>query len=159
MEIPINQLAFLRNVNTIKARTLDGYQLDLVVRVILPVQNTRTATRIVRLQLNKPPAEALLANNAIVTVQIPITDPSPVIIVPKDAVIPVEGGHIVYIAVEGRAKRQPVKLGAAVTSGFIVRSGLSPGNVVVTRGNEQLSDGNLIEYVAKNGKSVPKADG
>ncbi len=159
VEIPINQLAFLRNVNTIKARTLDGYQLDLVVRVILPVQNTRTATRIVRLQLNKPPAEALLANNAIVTVQIPITDPSPVIIVPKDAVIPVEGGHIVYIAVEGRAKRQPVKLGAAVTSGFIVRSGLSAGNVVVTRGNEQLSDGNLIEYVAKNGKSVPKADG
>ena len=73
--------------------------------------------------------------------------------------IPVEGGHIVYIAVEGRAKRQPVKLGAAVTSGFIVRSGLSAGNVVVIRGNEQLSDGKLIEYFANNGKSVPKADG
>ena len=41
------------------------------------------------------------------------------IIVPKDSVIPVAGGHIVYLAVEGRAVRQPIKLGAAVASGLL----------------------------------------
>ena len=157
VEVPVNQLAFLQDVTTIHARTLDGHQLDLAVRVILPVQNTRTATRIVRFRMDVPPAEAMLANNAVVTVQTPITSPSPVIIVPKDAVIPVAGGHIVYLAIDGRAKRQPIKLGAAVASGFIVRSGLAAGAVVVTRGNEQLSDGKTIEYGGDKGESVTKA--
>ena len=156
--MPVNQLAFLQDVNTIKARTLDGYQLDLALRVILPVQNTRTATRVVRFRMESPPAEAMLANNAVVTVQTPITSPSPVIIVPKDAVIPVSGGHIVYLAVDGRAQRKPIKLGTAVNSGFIVRSGLAAGAVVVTRGNEQLSDGKAIDYGGDKGKSTPEAN-
>ena len=99
-----------------------------------------------RLQINAPPVEVIFANNAIVTVQIPTTGPSPMIIVPKDAVIPVADGHIVYLAVEGRAQRQPIKLGAAVASGFIVNPALVRATVVVTRGNEQLSDGKIIEY-------------
>ena len=155
--MPVNQLAFLKDVNTIKASTLDGYQLDLALRAILPVQNTRTATRVVRFRMVSPPAEAMLANNAVVTVQTPITSPSPVIIVPKDAVIPVSGGHIVYVAVDGRAQRQPIKIGMAVTSGFIVRSGLAAGAVVVTRGNEQLSDGKAIDYGGDKSKSTPEA--
>jgi multidrug efflux pump subunit AcrA (membrane-fusion protein) len=146
VEVPVDQVAFLKDVQTINARTLDGYQLELAVRVILPVQNTRTATRTVRLQINAPPVDLIFANNAIVTVQIPTTGLSPMIVVPKDSVIPVADGHIVYLAVEGRAERQPIKLGAAVASGFIVQSGLSAGDVVVTRGNEQLSDGKIIEY-------------
>ena len=159
IEVPVSQLAFLRDSNTVNAHTLDGFQLDLAVRVILPVQNTRTATRIVRLRMDKQPAEAMLANNAVVTVQIPITGLSPVIIVPKDAVIPVAGGHIVFLAVEGRAKRQSIKLGAAVESGFIVRSGLAEGDVVVTRGNEQLSDGKTIEYGGDKSERVTRAGG
>ena len=146
VEVPVNQVSFLPDVDMIGARTLDGHQLDLAVRVVLPVQNPRTATRTVRLRIDTPPADVIFANNAIVAVQIPTTGPSPMTIVPKDAVIPVADGHIVYLAVEGRAKRQPIKLGAAVTSGFIVQSGLSAGAVVVTRGNEQLSDGKTIEY-------------
>ena len=159
VEVPVNQLAFLQDVTTVGARTLDGYHLDLTVRVILPVQNTRTATRIVRFRMDAQPDEAMLADNAVVTVQTPITSPSPMIIVPKDAVIPVAGGHIVYLAVNGRAKRQPIKLGAAVESGFVVRSGLAAGALVVTRGNEQLSDGKTIEYGGDKGESVTKADG
>ena len=52
-----------------------------------------------------------------------------------------------------------IKLGAAVESGFIVRSGIASGALVVTRGNEQLSDGKTIEYSDDKGESVTKADG
>ena len=61
------------------------------------------------------------------------------------------------MAIDGRARRQPIKLGAAVASGFVVRSGLAAGAVVVTRGNEQLSDGKTIEYGGNKGESVTKA--
>ena len=159
VEVPVNQLKFLQEVRTINAHTLDGYKLDLALRVILPVQNTRTATRIVRFRMDAPPEVAMLANNAVVSVQIPIARPSPVLIVPKDAVIPVSGGHIVYLAIDGRAKRQAIKLGAAVETGFIVRSGLAAGAVVVIRGNEQLSDGKTIEYGGMKSNTVTKAGG
>jgi multidrug efflux pump subunit AcrA (membrane-fusion protein) len=129
------------------------------MRAILPIQNSRTATRVVRFRIKTNPAEAMLANNAAVTVQIPITSPSPVTIVPKDAVIPVAGGHIVYVAVDGRAQRQPIKIGAAVASGFIVRSGLTAGVIVVVRGNENLSDGKAIMFGDDKSKLSSKADG
>jgi membrane fusion protein (multidrug efflux system) len=80
------------------------------------------------------------------------------LVVPKDAVIPVAGGHIVYLADNGRAKRQSIRLGAAVAPGFIVRSGLQDGDIVVTRGNEQLSDGKLIDYPGTDAQQEKKVD-
>ena len=84
------------------------------------------------------------------------------VIVPKDAVLPVTGGHLVYLAEGGQAKRQIIQIGAAVEDGFIVRQGLSPGQKVVVRGNEQLSDGRQIQagktkFVKKNGQAKQKS--
>ena len=72
--------------------------------------------------------------------------------------IPVAGGHIVYLVDNDRAKRQSIRLGAAVAAGFIVRSGLQDGAIVVTRGNEQLSDGKLIDYPGSDAQSEKKVD-
>jgi len=100
----------------------------------------------------------MLANKAVVTVPTPITKPAPVIKVPKEVVSQVSGGHIVYVAVDGRAQRQPIKLGADVNSGFIVSCVRGAGAVVVTRANEQLSDGKAIDYGGDRRKSTPDAD-
>ncbi len=145
LEVPIGQLSYLNEADTITAYTLNEQSLSLIARAILPVQNTRTATRTVRFSLVKTPKGVPLADNAIVKVQLPVTSPWPAIIVPKDAVIPIAGGHIVYVAINGFAKRQSIKLGAAVNAGFIVRSGLEAGAIVVIRGNEQLSGGEALE--------------
>ena len=67
------------------------------------------------------------------------------VIVPKDAVLPVTGGHLVYLAEGDEQSVQIIQIGAAVEDGFIVRQGLSPGQKVVVRGNEQLSDGRQIQ--------------
>jgi hypothetical protein len=158
VEVPVLQLAFLQETTKIQARTLDDYPLTLAPRVVMPVQNTRTATRIVRFDLVTPADASVLAENAVVNVQLPITSPLPVLVVSKDAVIPVAGGHIVYLAENERARRQSIRLGAAVASGFIVRSGLQDGDVVVTRGNEQLSDGRPIDYPEPDAKSEKKVD-
>ena len=158
VEVPVLQLAFLQETTKIQAVTLDNYPLTLAPRVVLPVQNTRTATRIVRFDLVTTADASVLAENAVVNVQLPITSPSPVLVVPKDAVIPVTGGHIVYLAENDRARRQSIQLGAAVTSGFIVRSGLRDGDVVVTRGNEQLNDGRRIYFPGSDAQSEKKVD-
>ena len=81
------------------------------------------------------------------------------VIVPKDAVLPITGGHMVYLVEGERAKRQIIQIGAAVEDGFIVQKGLSPGQKVVVRGNEQLSDGKKIRAGKTNfGKPNKQAE-
>jgi hypothetical protein len=77
--------------------------------------------------------------------QVPTTSPIPLLVVPKDAVLPLAAGHMVYLADGNRARRQIIQIGAAVDDGFIVKKGLTVGQKVIVRGNEQLSDGREIQ--------------
>ena len=161
-EIPGKYISYLENTKTVSAYSLDGNQIDVALRVFLPVQNLRSSTRTVRFSLVGKLPFTLQADNAVVVIQVPTTSPKPMVIVPKDAVLPVTGGHLVYLAEGGRAKRQIIQIGAAVEDGFIVRQGLSPGQKVVVRGNEQLSDGMQIQagkpkFVKKNGQAKQKS--
>ena len=161
-EIPGKYISYLENTKTVSAYSLDGNQIDVALRVFLPVQNLRSSTRTVRFSLVGKLPFTLQADNAVVVIQVPTTSPKPMVIVPKDAVLPVTGGHLVYLAEGGRAKRQIIQIGAAVEDGFIVRQGLSPGQKVVVRGNEQLSDGRQIQagkpkFVKRNGQAKQKS--
>jgi len=60
-------------------------------------------------------------------------------------VIPISGGHIVFIADNGVAVQRRVKLGNAAGDAFVVLDGLSAGEQVITRGNEGLVDGKKIK--------------
>ena len=48
-EIPVSYLPLLEKFKNLRGRGLDGQTVDLSMRVALPVQNTRTATRTIRL--------------------------------------------------------------------------------------------------------------
>lgn len=144
-EIPVSYISSLENAKTVSGRSLGGKQIDLTLRVSLPVQNLRSATRTVRFSFTGELPFILQADNAVIVIQVPTNSPKPMVIVPKDAVLPVTGGHMVYLLEGDRAKRQIIRIGAAVEDGFIVRKGLSPGQKVVVRGNEQLSDGKQIQ--------------
>jgi HlyD family secretion protein len=161
-EIPEKYISYLENTKTVSAYSLDGNQIDVALRVFLPVQNLRSSTRTVRFSLVGKLPFTLQADNAVVVIKVPTTSPKPMVIVPKDAVLPITGGHLVFLAEGGRAKRQIIQIGAAVEDGFIVRQGLSPGQKVVVRGNEQLSDGRQIQagkpkFVKKNGQARQKS--
>lgn len=144
-EIPVIYLGFVEAAKTILGRGLDGSKMEMQLRVSLPVQNLRSATRTMRFLVNGGMPSILQADNAVVVMQVPITSPTPLLVVPKDAVLPLPGGHMVYLADGDRARRQIVQIGAAVDDGFIVKKGLTAGQKVIVRGNEQLSDGKEIQ--------------
>jgi hypothetical protein len=153
-EIPVRYLQFLTKAVSLRARGLEGSLITVEPRVLLPQQDLRTATRTVRLNVVGKMPNAMQANNAVVVLHIPISSPVPQIIVPKDAVLPITGGHLVYTIEGGRAKRKIIQLGSAVTNGFIIESGLAVGEKVVTRGNEQLADGKTVQINGNSGKAV-----
>ena len=144
-EIPVTYLGYIEAAKSISGRGLDGSKLEMQLRVSLPVQNLRSATRTMRFLVNGGIPSILQADNAVVVMQVPTTSPTPLLIVPKDAVLPLTAGHMVYLADGDRARRQIIQIGAAVDDGFIVKKGLTAGQKVIVRGNEQLSDGKEIQ--------------
>jgi len=158
-EIPVTYLGFIENTKTITGRGLDGSAVDMQLRVSLPVQNLRTATRTMRFSVIGSMPPILQADNAVVVMQVPTTSPKPLVVVPKDAVLPVAAGHIVYLVDGDRARRQIIQIGAAVDDGFIVKNGLTAGQKVIVRGNEQLSDGKEIQVGGGKKPEGKKAEG
>jgi hypothetical protein len=158
-EIPLEYLSFVNRSESIDGKDFTGRDITLTARVVLPVQNVRTGTQTVRFAVTGALPESLLAENAPVTLQVPTTSPAPVVTVPKDAVIPIAGGHIVFIADDGVAVQRRVKLGNAAGDAFVVLAGLSAGEQVITRGNEGLVDGKKIK-IGDPGKrkSGPKGE-
>jgi len=144
-EIPLEYLMLVQRSDGITAADFTGRDIALTARVVLPVQNLRTGTQTVRFGVSGALPETLLAENAPVTLKIPTTSPAPVVTVPKDAVIPISGGHIVFIAADGVALQRRVKLGNAAGDAFVVLDGLRAGEQVITRGNEGLVDGKKIK--------------
>ncbi len=63
------------------------------------------------------------------------------VIVPEDALVPLQGANFVWIATDGKAARREVTLGVR-TPGFVeLRSGVEAGEQVVVGGQERLFEG------------------
>ena len=90
-EIPLQYLRFVARSNGLEALNFAGRPVRITPRVFLPVQNIRTGTQTVRFAVSGDMPRSLQAENAPVTLKVPTTSPTPVVTVPKDAVIPVSG--------------------------------------------------------------------
>lgn len=144
-EIPLQYLRFVSRSKSIDATDFAGRNVKLTPRVFLPTQNIRTGTQTIRFAVDGEMPRSLRAENAPVSLRIPTTSPAPVVTVPKDAVIPVSGGHVVFVANDGIAIQKRVRLGNAAGESFVVLSGLQAGEQVIVRGNEGLVDGRKIK--------------
>ena len=155
VDIPLEYMGFVAMTKTLKGIDFAGTGVDLELRVILPVQNLRTGTQTARFSVAGALPRSLSAENAPVTLQVPTTSPAPVVVVPKDAVIPVSGGHVLFVAEEGVAVQRRIRLGSAAGDKFVVLDGVRASEQVITRGNEGLVDGKKI----KIGDPGKRADG
>lgn len=124
--------------------TETGDQLDLVVRVLLPVEDQATRTRPVRFTSDQLLEMRSTAIGQSLTVSVPVSAPREALSVPKDALVQARGGWTVFVNADGKAEPRTVQIGVALGDRFEVIDGLQEGDVVVTRGNERLRPGQDI---------------
>jgi membrane fusion protein (multidrug efflux system) len=80
------------------------------------------------------------------------------VVVPEEAVVPVQGATFIYVVVDGRAKRRDVDLGVR-TPGFVeVTRGVTAGEQVVVGGLAMLADGVPVMAREVQRGSAPGAD-
>jgi len=123
-----------------------GHTVSGTVRAVLPRENPRTRTRIVRISLPSAQLRHTPAADHTVGIAFPAGARTPRLSVAKDAVIRREGQSIVMIASAGSAEIRPVRLGAAVGERFVVEDGLAEGDLAVVRGNERLAPGTPLTF-------------
>ncbi|MGI9411385.1 MAG: efflux RND transporter periplasmic adaptor subunit [Hyphomicrobiaceae bacterium] len=130
----------------VSARFSNGTERDVLLRSAIPVQDVSTQTRPVRFTAKLDDLQAShIAVGSTVTLQLPVSAPRKVITAPKDALLQGRGGWIVYVVKDDKAVPQPVKLGQAVQNRIEIKAGLSPGQLVVVRGNERLRPGQPVK--------------
>jgi RND family efflux transporter MFP subunit len=154
-DVPADRLAGLAPGRAVRASLDDGRNVMAVVRSVIPTENALTRTRPVRFS-PQIAGDSLpqFATDQSVTVLLPVGEPRDIVSVHKDAVIARGTGYIAYVIEDGKAQLRRVEIGETVGARFEVISGLAPGDLVVTRGNERLRPGQGVTY-----KGMPGGDG
>lgn len=73
--------------------------------------------------------------------------------IPEQALVPEQGATIVYRVVDGQAQRTEVSTGMRRPGEVEIRSGLNPGDQVVSAGQMKISDGSPVRAAGAGGGS------
>ncbi|MGB1026847.1 MAG: efflux RND transporter periplasmic adaptor subunit, partial [Rhodospirillaceae bacterium] len=144
------------------------------VRAIVPNENPRTRTRVVRFtaldaegnplqrgalaDVENPIATLALAANQSVSLQVPSGAPGAVLTVAKDAIVAGSRGTMVFVAKDGVAESRPVRIGRAIGDRFVVLDDLADGDIAVVRGNERLRPGQAVVPMINGQPVTPPAE-
>jgi membrane fusion protein, multidrug efflux system len=79
------------------------------------------------------------------------------VVIPEDAVLPLQGSNFVWVVADGKATRRQVELGVRTTGFVEVKSGVESNETVVVGGQERLAEGapvqaSLVERNAMGGR-------
>lgn len=149
-DVPTSRLSGLTAGSTVGVRLDDGTSTTARLRAIIPNENSRTRTQPVRFTPNLDGLGKTLADNQSVTVLIPVGDTRTALTVSKDAIIERNGRMSVFVVRDGAAEPTSVTVGDGSGDRFIVRSGLTAGDMVVIRGNEDLRPGQRLIIIDRS---------
>lgn len=137
---PLRVSPFVREGMTLPVR-LNDHEIDLPVKVVIPVGDLSSRTFEVRLQI-RPDVWAI---GTPVQVGLPSSATRQILTVPRDAMVLRETGPVIYQFTQGVARQIPVQTGTGAADRIeVIGTKLVAGDQVVVRGAELLRDGQAI---------------
>jgi membrane fusion protein (multidrug efflux system) len=147
--LEVGQMVTLR-VAAMREREFSG-----VVEFVDPVVKLPSRTIIVKASVPNPTRR--LKPGMFIEVDLVTEERPKAVVVPEDAILPLQGGDYVWAVTEGQATRRQVELGVR-TPGFVeLRAGVAAGDTVVVGGLERLAEGMPVTaiLVERGGPSTP----
>lgn len=132
--------------SAVTAITLDAFPnrtFEGKIAYIAPAANQRSNTFPVEIALGNP--DHLLKPGMIARATLIRRTLPKALVIPLQALIPVKGQYVVFLAEGERAVRRVVTLAAIIANGAVVAEGLQAGDNVIVEGNRALADGTRIE--------------
>jgi len=144
-DVPARRIAGLTAGKKVAFELVQGQMIEALVRAVVPEENVRTRTRLVRFTPKFKIRPENIASNQSAKVYLPIGKSRTVLSIHKDALVSSRGVPTVFVIEGRRAYVRQINIGEGVGGRFEVLSGLEEGEQVVIRGNERLKDGKRIK--------------
>jgi len=113
------------------------------VYAIEPGINATTRTLQLRAKAANPNGELLPGSYA--NVQLPLSVINDALLVPTEAIVPVQNGKKVFVTQNGKAKETMIETATRTESNILVTAGLNPGDTVLTTGIMTLKEGSPVK--------------
>ncbi len=160
VQVPQARFADITADTRVSVRTpaLPGQMLDATVQATVPVSDPTARTLQVRLSVDNSRRQLLPGMSA--QAEFAVQSEAERVLAPRDALVRrPDGAYGVWVVTqrdgELRVSVRRVQTGRTVGGDVEIREGLSPGDRVVVRGNEGLSDGQAVRIVDRIGQSKP----
>ena len=128
---------------SVRFDSVPGRDYPARIRAVIPRADPAARTFPVKLRLTEAHAEIGAGMSARVAFQ--LGDYGPGTLVPKDALVRQGNNTVVFLLDQDRASPAPVTAGAAMGVWVVVNGAVSPGDKVITRGNERLFPGQPVQ--------------
>lgn len=141
--------ATLMKVNSALSFTVAGSKENYTAKIYAIEPEIEVATRTLKMRAIAENSKGKLIPGTFANVALPLDNINDALLVPTEALIPIQNGKKVFIAVNGKAKEVIVETGARTDKDVLVLSGLKAGDTVLTNGVMTLKDDSPIQVSLK----------
>ena len=124
---------------------VSGSEKEYQARVFAVEPAIDQTTRTLQLKARTQNVDGLLLPGAFAQIELPISTIKDAILVPSEAIVPVQSGQKVFVVENGKAKEVKVEATTRTDKDILVTSGLKAGDTVITTGNMSLKQGAKVK--------------
>lgn len=136
-------------VNTVLSFTVAGSREVFSAKIYAIEPGIEIETRTLKMRAIADNPHAKLIPGTFASIALPLDKINDALLVPTEALIPVQNGKKVFIAVDGKAKEVMVETGARTDKEALVVSGLKAGDTVLTSGVMTLKNDSPVQVDLK----------
>lgn len=145
-------------VGTAFTFTSSDYPREHTATIYAMEPEVEITTRTIKMRAVADNDDGYLIPGAYANVILPLATVDDALMVPSEALIPVQNGKRIYIAQRGMAKEIDVEIGARTGSSVRVTKGLKPGDTVLTYGVMALKNGAPVQVTFDEETAIPAAE-
>jgi len=136
-------------VNAMLSFTVAGSKEQFSAKIYAIEPGIEVATRTLKMRAMAQNPNGKLIPGTFANVALPLEKINDALLVPTEALIPVQNGKKVFVSVNGKAKEIMVETGARTDKDVLVLTGLKPGDTVLTSGVMTLKDDSPVKVMIK----------
>ncbi|WP_313808141.1 efflux RND transporter periplasmic adaptor subunit [Flavobacterium sp.] len=129
--------------------TIAGSKENYSAKIYAIEPGIEVTTRTLKMRATASNAGGKLIPGTFANIALPLDKINDALLVPTEALIPVQNGKKIFIAENGKAKEIMVETGARTDKDVLVITGLKAGDTVLTSGVMTLKDGSPVQVKLK----------